>query len=63
MTTNIKSIMPKDKIPFYNLIDIGIFLYFLELALLYNHISFRKFLCREEDKTELIPIAVYNLDL
>lgn len=36
-------------------------LYFLELALLYNHISFQKFLCKEEDKAELIPIAIYNL--
>jgi nitroreductase len=60
-TTNTKSIIPKDKVPFYNSIDMGIFLYFLELALLYNHISFQRFLCMEEDKAELIPIAIYNL--
>lgn len=60
-TTKIKSIMPKDKVPFYNSIDMGIFLYFLELALLVNHISFQRFLCKEEDKSELIPIAIYNL--
>ena len=60
-TTNIKSIMPKDKVAFYNSIDIGIFLYFLELALLYNHISFQRFLCKEQDKAQLIPIAIYNL--
>lgn len=59
--TNIKSIMPKDKVPFYNSIDMGIFLCFLELALLHNNISFQRFLCKEEDKTELIPIAIYNL--
>lgn len=59
--TNVKSIMPKDKVPFYNSIDIGIFLYFLELALFYNQISFQRFLCTEEDKAELIPIAIYNL--
>ena len=53
--------MPKDKVPFYNSIDIEIFLYFLELALLYNHISFKRFLCKEEGKAELIPIAIYNL--
>jgi hypothetical protein len=60
-TTNVKSIMPKDKVPFYNSIDMGIFLCFLELALLHNNISFQRFLCKEEDKRELIPIAVYNL--
>lgn len=60
-TTKIKSIMPKDKVPFYNSIDMGIFLYFLELTLLANHISFQRFLCKEEDKAELIPIAIYNL--
>lgn len=60
-TTNVKSIMPKDKVPFYNSIDLGIFLCFLELALLHNNISFQRFLCKEEDKRELIPIAIYNL--
>ncbi|WP_069999126.1 nitroreductase family protein [Cellulosilyticum sp. I15G10I2] len=60
-TTKVKSIMPKDKVPFYNTIDMGIFLYFLDLALLYNHISFQRFLCEEEDKAELIPVAIYNL--
>ncbi|MGL5085196.1 MAG: nitroreductase family protein [Clostridium sp.] len=35
-TTNIKSIMPKDKVPFYNSIDMGIFLWFLELSLTHN---------------------------
>lgn len=60
-TTNIKSIMPKDKVPFYNSIDLGIFLYFLELALLYNHILFQRFLLKEENKTNLIPIAIYDL--
>ena len=30
-TTDIKSIMPKDKVPFYNSIDMGIFLYYLEV--------------------------------
>lgn len=59
--TNVKSIMPKDKVSFYNSIDMGIFLYFLELTLLYNQISFQRFLCTEEDKDELIPIAIYNL--
>lgn len=62
-TTNVKSIMPKEKIPFYNSIDMGIFLYFLELTLLYNNISFNKHFCEEENKSDLIPIAVYSLQL
>lgn len=60
-TTNIKSIMPKEKIPFYNSIDMGIFLYFLEVTLLDNNISFQKSFCKEENKSDLISIAVYNL--
>lgn len=60
-TTNIKSIMPKDKVPFYNSIDMGIYLYFLELALLYNHISFQRYFLKEENRTNLIPIAIYDL--
>ena len=60
-TTNIKSIMPKDKVAFYNSIDLGIFLYFLELALVYNHIIFQRFLFGEESKSNLIPIAIYDL--
>lgn len=62
-STSIKSIMPKDKVPFYNSIDMGIFLYFLELTLLYNNISFEKSFCKEENKSDLIPIALYNLQL
>ncbi len=60
-TTNIKSIMPKDKVPFYNSIDMGIFLYFIEVALLYNHISFQRYFLKEENRANLIPIAVYDL--
>lgn len=62
-TTSIKSIMPKEKVPFYNSIDMGIFLYFLELTLLYNNISFQKSFCNEENRSDLILIAVYNLRL
>lgn len=35
-----RGIMPADKVSFYNQIDIGIFLCFLELCLEYNHIDF-----------------------
>lgn len=61
-TIKVKSIMPKDKVPFYNSIDMGIFLCFLELALLHNHIPFQRILCEEEDEAELIPVAIYNLE-
>lgn len=60
-TLNVKSIMPKDKVPFYNSIDMGIFLCFLELALVYNDISFQRVFCKEDDKSDLIPIVIYNL--
>jgi hypothetical protein len=59
--TNIKSIMPKDKVPFYNSIDMGIFLYFLELALRYNNISFQRCFCKEGERADLVPVAEYKL--
>lgn len=40
--------MPKDKVPFYNSIYLGIFLYFLELTLEHNNISFQRSLLKEE---------------
>ena len=60
-TTEIKSIIPKEKIPFYNSIDMGIFLYFLELALSYNKISFQRTLSPENNDSNLISIATYIL--
>ncbi|MGL5352657.1 MAG: nitroreductase family protein [Clostridium sp.] len=60
-TTIIKSIMPKDKVPFYNSIDMGIFLWFLELSLQHNNISFKRKLYNKEDESELILVATYNL--
>ena len=60
-TTNIKSIMPKDKVPFYNSIDMGIFLYFLEVTFMYNNISFERYLSKKEGKSDLIFVAEYNL--
>lgn len=60
-TTEVKSIMPKEKVPFYNSLDMGIFLYFLELALSHNSISFQRYLRVENNDTNLIPIATYVL--
>lgn len=61
-TTDVKSIMPKEKVPFYNSIDMDIFLYFLELALAHNEILFQKTLSSEHEGTNLISIATYFLE-
>ena len=44
-----RGIMPKDRVIYYNQIDIGIFLCFLELCLEYNNIEYKKELFIEED--------------
>lgn len=61
-TTEVKSIMPKEKVPFYNSIDMGIFLYFLELTLSHNEFSFQRTLSPENNDTNLIYIATYILE-
>ncbi|AKL97319.1 hypothetical protein CACET_c38910 [Clostridium aceticum] len=61
-TTQIKSIMPKEKVPFYNSIDMGIFLFILELALSHNNFSFQRILSLENVDSNLIPIATYLLE-
>ncbi|WP_373845373.1 nitroreductase family protein [Clostridium sp.] len=61
-TTEVKSIMPKGKVPFYNSIDMGIFLYFLELILLHNEFSFQRALSPENNYFNLISIATYTLE-
>ena len=59
--TNIKSIMPKDKVPFYNSIDMGIFLLFIEISLSNENISFNREFSKEDNELDLIYIATYNL--
>ena len=57
-----RGIMPKDKVIYYNQIDIGIFLCFLELCLEHNSISYKRKLFVEEDhESEYNLIAKYNL--
>ncbi len=57
-----RGIMPKDKVIYYNQIDIGIFLYFLELCLEHNNIKYSKETCTEEDhEAEYNLTATYNL--
>lgn len=57
---NKRGIMPKDKVTFYNKIDIGIFLCFLELSLIHNKINFERTLLKDEDNDlEKVLVATY----
>jgi len=57
-----RGIMPKDRVIYYNQIDIGIFLCFLELCLEHKGIDFRKELFVEKDHdSEYNLTAVYSL--
>ena len=57
-----RGIMPKDKVIYYNQIDIGIFLCFLELCLEKNNIKYNKELFVEEDhEGENNIVAVYKM--
>ena len=59
----IRGIMPKDMVIYYNQIDIGIFLCFLELCLEHNNISYSKELYTEEDhESENNLVAKYILN-
>ena len=44
-----RGIMPKDRVIYYNQIDIGIFLCFLELCLEHNNINYEKELFKEDN--------------
>jgi len=60
--TKIKSFIPASKLPYYNSIDIGISLCFLETALLYKGLDYTRQLSEENDSdSELIEIATYSL--
>lgn len=47
-----RGIMPADKVSYYNQIDIGIFLCFMELCLNKNNMEFRRELFVEEDESQ-----------
>ena len=56
-----RGIMPKDKVLYYNQIDIGIFLCFLELCLEHNGITYKKEVFVEEDhEKENNLTAIYH---
>lgn len=60
--TIIKSFIPASKLPFYNSIDIGICLCFLEIAMIQKGYEFDRTLITEETShLELLEIATYNI--
>ena len=57
-----RGIMPKDRVIYYNQIDIGIFLFFLELCLEKNKISYnRKLFIETDHEAENNLTAIYNI--
>ncbi len=57
-----RGIMPKNKVLYYNQIDIGIFLCFLELCLEHNNIKYKKEVFIEEDhELEYNLNAIYHI--
>lgn len=58
-----RGIMPADKVAYYNRIDIGIFLLFVELCLEHQEIAFERALAVDEhdDESENVLVAKYTL--
>ena len=57
-----RGIMPKDRVIYYNQIDIGIFLCFLELCLEHKNIEYDRELFKEEDhESEMNLTATYKI--
>ena len=60
---NIKTIIPRGFRRFFNSIDLGIYLCFLEIALLNNNYKFERTIINDEfDKNDLILIARYDIN-
>ncbi|GAP14466.1 nitroreductase [Longilinea arvoryzae] len=58
--TGIRSIMPASRVPYYNSIDMGIFLFFLETCLAHTGHSFERTLFPDEgSRADPIPVASY----
>ena len=57
-----RGIMPKDLVIYYNQIDIGIFLCFIELCLEHNKINYKKEIFKEENHDKEYNLtAIYHL--
>lgn len=59
-----RGIMPADKVSYYNRIDIGIFLCFMDLCLNHENVSFNReiFLDNSDSEAEKILTAKYKID-
>ena len=57
-----RGIMPKDRVIYYNQIDIGIFLCFIELCLEHNKVNYKRELFVEEDhESDYNLTAIYHI--
>ena len=57
-----RGIMPVDRVIYYNQIDIGIFLYFMELCLEHKNIEYeRKLFVEENHESEMNLTAIYTV--
>lgn len=58
-----RGIMPADKVAYYNRIDIGIYLLFLEVCLVHQKVDFERKLLADtgDDTMEKIPVAQYKI--
>ncbi|MFT9493931.1 nitroreductase family protein, partial [Anaerosolibacter sp.] len=60
-STEVRSIIPKAKLPFYNSIDMGVFLCFMEIALRHSQYEFKRMLYENQTSdAEQIKIAEYT---
>ena len=60
--TKIKSFIPASKLPYYNSIDMGICLCFLDIALIQKGYEFDRILIAEDSSNlDLLEIAAYNI--
>lgn len=63
-SAEVRSIIPKEKIPFYNSIDMGIFLCFMEIALKHNQYEFKRVVFEgQKSDEEQIEVAQYTIFL
>ena len=56
-----RGIMPADRVAYYNRIDMGIFLLFLELCLGHDGIAYERELLADAGDEEKTPVAVYHI--
>jgi nitroreductase len=63
-SAEVRTIIPKEKIPFYNSIDMGIFLCSMEIALRHNQYEFKRIVHEgQKSDEEQIEVAQYTIYL